>query len=402
MSKRLFTRSAVAAGLATMLISMPVLAQQALRIGVMEDMSGVYSDLAGKGSVVGAQLAIDDFGGKVLGRPIELLSADHQNKADIASSKAREWYGKDGVGLVVGLSNSAAALAVRNLSRGLGKIDIVSSAGSSDITGKQCSPTGFHWAFDTYALGKTVSTATVKSGGDTWYFITADYAFGHAAQRDATRFIEAAGGKVLGSVKTPVNIPDVASFLLQAQASKAKIVGLAMAGGDLVTTIKGAGEFGLVERGQKMAGLVIFITDVHSLGPKTTQGLLLASPFYWDLNDKTRAWSARFFKIMGKMPSMTQVGTYSAVLHYLKAVQAAGTDEPGAVAAAMRALPVNDFWNKNVKVREDGRVLHDMHLFQVKSPAESKGPWDLYKLIATTSGDQAFRPINEGGCPFIK
>lgn len=402
MSKRLFTRSAVAAGLATMLISMPVLAQQALRIGVMEDMSGVYSDLAGKGSVVGAQLAIDDFGGKVLGRPIELLSADHQNKADIASSKAREWYGKDGVGLVVGLSNSAAALAVRNLSRGLGKIDIVSSAGSSDITGKQCSPTGFHWAFDTYALGKTVSTATVKSGGDTWYFITADYAFGHAAQRDATRFIEAAGGKVLGSVKTPVNIPDVASFLLQAQASKAKIVGLAMAGGDLVTTIKGAGEFGLVERGQKMAGLVIFITDVHSLGPKTTQGLLLASPFYWDLNDKTRAWSARFFKIMGKMPSMTQVGTYSAVLHYLKAVQAAGTDEPGAVAAAMRALPVNDFWNKNVKVREDGRVLHDMHLFQVKSPAESKGPWDLYKPIATTSGDQAFRPINEGGCPFIK
>ena len=402
MLKRLLTRPAVAAGVVAMLISMPTLAQQAIRIGVMEDMSGVYSDLAGKGSVVGAQFAIEDFGGKVLGRPIELLSADHQNKADIASTKAREWYQKDGVGLIVGLSNSAAALAVRNLSRGLGKIDIVSSAGSSDLTGKQCSPTGFHWVFDTYALGKTVSSATVKSGGDTWYFITADYAFGHAAQRDATKFIEAAGGKVLGSVKMPVNVSDVASFLLQAQASKAKIVGLAMAGGDLVTAIKGAGEFGLVARGQKMAGLVIFITDIHSLGPKTTQGLLLASPFYWDLNDDTRAWSNRFFKTMGKMPSMTQAGTYSAVLHYLKAVQAAGTDEPKAVAAKMRALPVNDFWNKNVKVRDDGRVLHDMHLFQVKSPAESKGPWDLYKLIATTPGDQAFRPINEGECPFIK
>jgi branched-chain amino acid transport system substrate-binding protein len=377
-------------------------AAEPFRIGVLEDMSGLYSDITGRGSVLAAQFAVSDFGGKVLGRPIELLTADHLNKADVASSRAREWYQKDDVKLITGLGNSAVANAVRTVSRSLGKIDIVTSAASSDLTGAQCSPTGFHWAYDSYSLGKTVGSAVVANGGNTWFFVAADYNFGQAVQRDTTAAVTAAGGKVIGSVKMPINSSDASSFVLQAQASKAKIVGVATAGGDTITVIKAARDFGLVAGGQKLAVPVIYLTDVHSLGLTTAQGLLLADPFYWDLNAETRAWSARFFKETNKMPTMTQIGVYSAVLHFLKATEAAKTDDPKVVADKIRAMPVNDAMGKNVKVREDGRVLRDVHLFQTKTPAESKGPWDLYKLVSTTPGEDAYKSLKEGGCPYIK
>lgn len=377
-------------------------AAEPFRIGVLEDMSGLYSDITGRGSVVAAQFAIEDFGGKVLGRPIELLTADHLNKADVASTRAREWYQKDDVKLITGLGNSAVANAVRTVSRSLGKIDIVSSAASSDLTGSQCSPTGFHWAYDSYSLGKAVGSAVVANGGDTWFFVAADYNFGRAVQRDTAAAVTAAGGKVIGSVKMPINSSDAASFVLQAQASKAKIIGVATAGGDTITVIKAARDFGLTSGGQRLAVPVIYLTDIHSLGLEAAQGLVLANPFYWDLNADTRAWSARFFKKANKMPTIAQIGVYSAVLHFLKATEAAKSDDPKVVADKMRAMPVNDAMGKNVKVREDGRVLRDVHLFQTKTPAESKGPWDLYKPISTTAGATAYKSLKEGGCSYIK
>ncbi|MCA1326075.1 ABC transporter substrate-binding protein [Herbaspirillum sp. alder98] len=398
-NNKMLTRIATAAAL---MFSAGAYAAEPFRIGVLEDMSGLYSDITGRGSVVAAQFAIDDFGGKVLGRPIELLSADHLNKADVASSRAREWYQKDDVKLITGLGNSAVANAVRTVSRSTGKIDIVTSAASSDLTGAQCSPTGFHWAYDSYSLGKTVGSAVVANGGDTWFFIAADYNFGQAVQRDTTAAVTAAGGKVIGSTKMNINSADASSFVLQAQASKAKIVGVATAGGDTITVIKAARDFGLVAGGQRLAVPVIYLTDVFTLGLKTAQGLLLADPFYWDLNPETRAWSARFFKETNKMPTMTQIGVYSAVLHFLKATAEAKTDDPKVVADKIRALPVNDAMGKNVKVREDGRVLRDVHLFQTKTPAESKGPWDLYKLVSTTPGTDAYKSLKEGGCSYIK
>jgi branched-chain amino acid transport system substrate-binding protein len=372
-----------------------------LKIGVMDGFSGVYGDLTA-GEVEAMQLAIDDVGGKVLGRSVDILSADHQTKPDVGASIARRWYDVDGVKMITGLGTSSVALAVRKVSQEKGQIDINTGAASADLTGPACSETGAHWVYDTYALAHVTGDAMVKAGGDTWFFLTADYAFGHALERDVTEVVKAAGGKVLGSVKHPLSTQDFSSFLLQAQSSKAKVIGLANAGQDTINSIKQAGEFGIVKGGQKLAGLLVFATDVQSLTLPVAQGLVLTESFYWDQNDETRAWTKRYRAKKDRLPSMLTAGVYSATLHYLKAVQAAGTDEPKAVMAKMRELPVNDVMTKNGKLREDGRLVRDMYLFQVKSPEESKGKDDIYKLIATVPGDKAFRPLAEGKCPFVK
>jgi branched-chain amino acid transport system substrate-binding protein len=372
-----------------------------LKIGITEGFSGVYADL-NLGEVEAAQMAIDDFGGKVLGRPIELLSADHQTKPDIGAQIARKWYDVDGVSMITGIGTSSVALAVRKIAQEKGKIDINTGAASADLTGPACSETGAHWVYDTYALAKVTGGAIVKGGGDSWYFLTADYAFGHALERDVTAVVTASGGKVLGGVRHPLSTQDFSSFLLQAQASKAKIIGLANAGQDTINSIKQAGEFGIVKGGQRLAGLLVFSTDVNSLTLPVAQGLVLTEAFYWDQNDETRAWTKRFRAKRDKIPSMLTAGAYSAVNHYLKAVQAAGTDDAKAVMAKMREIPVNDVMTKNGKLREDGRLIRDMYLFQVKSPQESKSKDDIYKLLATVPGDEAYRPMKDGKCPYIK
>jgi branched-chain amino acid transport system substrate-binding protein len=372
-----------------------------LKIGVMDGFSGVYGDLTA-GEVEAMQMAIEDVGGKVLGRSVEILSADHQTKPDVGASIARKWYDVDGVKMITGLGTSSVALAVRKVSQEKGQIDINTGAASADLTGPACSETGAHWVYDTYALAHVTGDAMVKAGGDTWFFLTADYAFGHALERDVTEVVKAAGGKVLGSVKHPLSTQDFSSFLLQAQSSKAKVIGLANAGQDTINSIKQAGEFGIVKGGQKLAGLLVFATDVQSLTLPVAQGLVLTESFYWDLNDETRAWTKRYRAKKDRLPSMLTAGVYSSTLHYLKAVQAAGTDEPKAVMAKMRELPVNDVMTKNGKLREDGRLVRDMYLFEVKSPAESKSKDDIYKLISTVPGDKAYRPLNEGKCPFVK
>jgi branched-chain amino acid transport system substrate-binding protein len=373
-----------------------------VKIGVMNDQSGVYSDLSGKGGVLAAQMAIEDFGGTVLGQPIEMISADHQNKADIASNIANKWIDEDQVDLITDVPGSAAVLALAEIAKNKQRLLIVSTGATSDFTGKACSPYGIHWTYDTYALAHGTGKVLVEQGGDTWFFITADYAFGHALQRDTTAFIEAGGGKVLGSVLAPFPNQDFSSFLLQAQASGAKIIGLANAGGDTINAIKQAAEFGIVEAGQNLAGLLIFITDVHSLGLQAAQGVVLTTGFYWDMDDKTREWSKRFFDRHGAMPSMAQAGVYSSTMHYLKAVEAAGTDEALAVAAKMRELPIDDFFARHATLTEDGRLRHDMYLAQVKSPEESKYPWDYYTILATIPADEAFRPLSESECPLVK
>ncbi len=372
-----------------------------LKIGVMDGFSGVYGDLTA-GEVEAMQLAIDDVGGKVLGRSVEILSADHQTKPDVGAAIARRWYDTENVKMITGLGTSSVALAVRKISQEKGLIDINTGAASSDLTGPACSETGAHWVYDTYSLAHVTGSAMVKAGGDSWYFLTADYAFGHALERDVTEVVKAAGGKVLGSVKHPLSTQDFSSFLLQAQASKAKVIGLANAGQDTINSIKQAGEFGIVKGGQKLAGLLVFATDVQSLTLPVAQGLVLTESFYWDLNDETRAWTKRYRAKKDRLPSMLTAGVYSSTLHYLKAVQAAGTDDAKAVMAKMREMPVNDVMTKNGKLRPDGRLVRDMYLFQVKSPDESKGKDDIYKLVATVPGDQAYRPLNEGKCPFIK
>ncbi len=372
-----------------------------LKIGVMEGFSGVYGDLTA-GEVESMQMAVEDVGGKVLGRPVEILSADHQTKPDVGAQIARRWYDVDGVKMITGIGTSSVALAVRKIAQEKGLIDINTGAASADLTGPACSETGAHWVYDTYALAQVTGNAMVKAGGDSWYFLTADYAFGHALERDVTAVVKASGGKVLGSVRHPLSTQDFSSFLLQAQSSKAKVIGLANAGQDTINSIKQAGEFGIVKGGQKLAGLLVFATDVQSLTLPVAQGLVLTESFYWDLNDETRAWTKRFRAKKDKLPSMLTVGVYSSTLHYLKAVQAAGTDDAKAVMAKMREMPVNDVMTKNGKLREDGRLVRDMYLFEVKSPAESKNKDDIYKLIATVPGDQAYRPLKDGKCPFVK
>jgi branched-chain amino acid transport system substrate-binding protein len=372
-----------------------------LKIGVMEGFSGVYGDLTA-GEVEAMQMAIEDVGGKVLGRSVEILSADHQTKPDVGASIARRWYDVDGVKMITGLGTSSVALAVRKISQEKGLIDIITGAASADLSGPACSETGAHWVYDTYALAHVTGGAMVKAGGDSWFFLTADYAFGHALERDVTEVVKAAGGKVLGGVKHPLSTQDFSSFLLQAQSSKAKVIGLANAGQDTINSIKQAGEFGIVKGGQKLAGLLVFATDVQSLTLPVAQGLVLTESFYWDLNDETRAWTKRYRAKKDRLPSMLTAGVYSSTLHYLKAVQAAGTDDAKAVMAKMREMPVNDVMTKNGKLREDGRLVRDMYLFEVKSPADSKGKDDIYKLVATVPGDQAYRPLKDGKCPFVK
>ncbi len=375
-------------------------APQPLKIGLLGGLSGVYADIA-QGQVEAMQLAVDDMGGKVLGRPIEVVSADHQNKPDVAAAVARKWY-DEGVKMISGLDTSSVGLAVRKVAQEKGQIDLNVGSATADLTGPACSATGAHWVYDTYALAHVTGEAVVKDGGDTWFFITADYAFGKSMEDEATKVIKAAGGKVVGDVKHPISTQDFSSYVLQAQASKAKIIGLANAGMDTVNAVKQAGEFGLVKGGQRVAALLIFESDVQSLGLQVAQGLVLTTAFYWDQNDETRAWTKRFRAKRDKLPNLTTAGVYSATMHYLKAVQAAGTDDPKAVMAKMHELPINDMMTKNGKLREDGRVMRDMYLAQVKSPAESKGKDDIYKILATVPADKAWRPLKDGKCPLIK
>ncbi|HRO10592.1 ABC transporter substrate-binding protein [Amaricoccus sp.] len=374
-----------------------------VKIGVLNDRSGVYADLSGEGSVEAARMAIEDFDAAGKGINVEVVSADHQNKPDIASNIARQWYDQDGVDAIFDVPTSSAALAVNDITREKNKIFINSGAGTADLTGKSCSPNTIHWTYDTWALAHGTGTAMVEQGYDSWFFITADYAFGHALEADTIAVVEAAGGKVLGTVRHPFPGQDFSSYLLQAQASGAKVIGLANAGGDTVNSIKQASEFGITQSGQALAGLLIFITDIHALGLPTAQGLVLTESFYWDLNDDTRAWSKRFAERMnGAMPTMVQAGVYAGVLHYLKAIEAVGDKESGAVMAKMKEMPTSDPLFGEGKVRADGRKVHDMYLFKVKAPEASTGPWDYYELMATIPADKAFRPLEDGGCPLVQ
>ncbi len=373
-----------------------------VRLGFLLDMSGPYADVTGPGSAAAARMAVEDFGGTVLGAAIEVVVADHQNKPDIAAATARAWFDTDRVDAILDVAASATALAAADIAKAKNKVIVFNGPGSVRLTNEACSPVSVHWAYDTYALAHSTALATVKAGGDSWFFVTADYAFGQDLERDASAVVTAKGGKVLGSVRAPLNTADFSSFLLQAQGSGAKVVGLANAGADTTNAIKQAAEFGLTQSGQKLAGLLVYISDVHSLGLKATQGMLLTEGFYWDMNDGTRAWSKRYFERVGKMPNMSQAGVYSTVTHYLKAVQKAGTDDTAAVMTAMREMPVDDFYAHGGRIREDGRMIHDMYLFEVKTPEESKGPWDLYKRVATIPGEQAFQPLSASRCPLVK
>ncbi|HLI13785.1 MAG TPA: ABC transporter substrate-binding protein [Alphaproteobacteria bacterium] len=375
-----------------------------IKIGVLSDMSGPYAADDGEGDVVGAKLAVEDMGGEVIGKPIQVISADTLNKPDVGSAIARKWYDTEGVDVIAGGSTSAVGLAIQAVAQEKHRIFLITDPGSTAFTGKACSPYGFHFSYDTYALANGTARAMVKRGGNTWFFITVDYAFGHALEHDAAKLVEAAGGKVLGQVRYPLGATDFGSYLLQAQASKAKVIGLANAGADTVNAIKQAAEFGIIKGGQQIAGLLILIPDVESLGLEAAQGLFLTTSFYWDLNDETRAWTKRFqAAYRGKAPpTMTQAGTYSAVLHYLKAVKAAGTTDADKVAAKMRMTPVNDMYNHNVMIRPDGRVLATMYLAQVKSPKDSKYNHDDFKILDSLPGAEAFQPMDQGGCSLAK
>ena len=371
-----------------------------VKIGVMNDQSGLYADVGGPGSVTAARMAVEDAGGTVLGKPIEVVFADHQNKADIGVAVARRWFENEHVDMAIGFDNSSVALAVEQLAAEQNKIAIAGAVGSTAFTGKSCTRNEASWIYDSYALTTSLAKSTVAEGRDTWFFITVDYAFGHSLEADATAAVQAAGGKVLGSVRHPLNTSDFSSYLLQAQASGAKVVAFANGGGDMVNAVKQANEFGLTKK-QSMVALLIFISDVHSMQLQAAQGLKFVTAFYWDRDGDSRAWSKRFFDKQGRMPTMAQASIYSAVRHYIKAIAAAGTDEARAVMVKMRELPVNDFYVKNGHVREDGRLVHDMLFAQVKTPAESGKPWDYYKVLNVIPGDQAFRPLAEGGCPLV-
>jgi branched-chain amino acid transport system substrate-binding protein len=372
-----------------------------VKIAVLTDMSGLYSDIGGQGSVAAAQIAIDEFGGKVLGAPIQLVSADHQNKADVGANKAREWFDTQQVDLIVDVPNSSVALAVSKVANEKHKLFMVDNAGTSRLTNEDCNPYTIHYVYDTYATGGVTGRAVVQHGGNTWFFITADYAFGHSLQDDTTRAVKAAGGQVVGSVQHPLNAPDFSSYLLQAQSSKAKVIGLANAGGDTINAIKTAAEYG-INKNQTLAGLLVFITDINSLTLQVTQGMYVAEGYYWDMNDDTRRFGKKYFAKMHKMPTMSQAGVYSSVLQYLKAVQATGTDDTDTVIKKLKETTLNDDFVKNGKIRADGRMVHEFYLFQVKSPSESKYPWDYYKLISKIPGDEAFQPLSQSRCPLIK
>jgi branched-chain amino acid transport system substrate-binding protein len=373
-----------------------------VRIGVLNDQTGLYADLGGPGSVVAVRMAIEDAGGTVLGKPIDLVIADHQNKADIGAAIARRWFDAEKVDMAIGFDNSAVALAVEQLAAEHNRIAIAGAVGSTAFTGRSCTPTGASWIYDSYALTTSLARSVVAEGRDTWFFLTVDYAFGHSLEADATNAVRAARGKVLGSVSHPLNTSDFSSYLLQAQASGAKVVALANGGGDMINAIKQANEFGLTRGGQSIVSLLVFISDVHSMGLQNAQGLKFVTAFYWDRDEESRAWSRRFFARHGKMPTMAQASVYSAIRHYLRAIAAAGTDEAKAVMAKMREIPVNDFYAKNGRLREDGRLIHDMYFAQVKMPSESRSPWDDYNILGTIPGASAFRSLEEGGCPLVR
>ena len=373
-----------------------------VKIGVLNDMAGPYADFAGPGTVDAVRLAVEDFGGTVLGKPIEIVFADHLNKPDVGTALARQWFAVDHVDMVMDMPNSAVALAVQQVARDEHRITINLSAASTELTGKQCSPTGMHWVSDSYANSHGTTLAVVKQGGDTWFFITVDYEGGYANEREAKKVLDAMGGKLLGHALHPINASDFSSFLIQAQASGAKIVGLSNGGADTVNAIKQAAEFGLTKRGQKLVGMFVNITDIHALGLPAAQGLILTEGWYWDRDDETRAFAKRFQARHHAMPTQYQAGAYSAVTHYLKAIQAAGTDQAEPVMAKMRELPVNDMFTKGGVLREDGRMVHAMYLMQVKEPGESKGEWDVYKVLATIPGQDAFRALSDSACPAVK
>lgn len=379
------------------------ISDDAVRIGLLLDMSSLYADITGTGSVTAAQMAIDDFGGKVLGKPIQLVYTDHQNKADIAANKAREWFDRDKVDAILDVAASGPALAVAPIAKEKNKIAVFSGPGSVRLTNDACSAVTVHYAYDTYALANSTARAVVAKGGDSWFFLTADYTFGSTLEKDATDVITSNGGKVLGAVRHPLNTSDFSSFLLRAQSSGAKVVGLANAGGDTINAVKGAREFKLTADGkQRLAGLLVYINDVHTLGLEAAQGMLLTTGFYWDRDDDTRKWARRFFDKTKKMPNMSQAGLYSSVMHYLKAVQASGTDETAAVMAKMKQTPINDFFAKSGRIREDGRMVHDMYLLEVKKPSESRYPWDYYKEVSVVPADKAFQPLSASTCPLVK
>ncbi len=396
------------AAAATALLVGPAAAQSGgisdnvVKIGVLTDMSGQFSHESGEGAVTAVKMAVEDFGGKVLGKPIEVVVADHQNKPDIASALARKWYDVEKVDMIANLINSSIALGVSQLAKDKDRIAIVNGSGSSRLTNDACTPNSIHYAYDTYALAKGTGAALLKAGEKSWYFLTADYAFGHALEADTSAIVKALGGEVVGSVRYPPETFDQSSFLLKAQASKAQVVALAGSGTVLVNAVKSAQEFGIRKGGQELAGLLVWITDIKSMGLDLAQGLVLTNAFYWDRDDETRAWSKRFYERMKRMPHMGDAGDYSSTMHYLKAIEAAGTDDAQAVMRKMRELPVNDFFAKNGKIREDGRMVHDMYVYEVKKPSESKGEWDYYKLREVIPGDEAFRSLKDSACPLVK
>src|SRR5687768_12931725 len=401
-----FKRSLVALAVAGTMAAGAAQAQvsdNVVKIGILSDMSSLYTDLAGAGSVLAARMAVEDSGIEKRGVKIEYVSADHQNKADVGSAVARQWYDTDKVDVIVDVPQSAVALAVNEVTRDKGKAFLVSGAASSDLTGKACSPNTIHWTYDTWMLANGTGSAIVKTGGDSWFFLTADYAFGHALERDTEAVVQKSGGKVLGKTRHPLNTQDFSSFLLQAQSSKAKIIGLANAGGDTTNAIKQAAEFGIVKGGQNLAGLLVFLTDVHGLGLQTAQGLILTETFYWDRTDETRAFAKRFQQAnRGIYPTMVHAGVYSSVLHYLKAVEALKGDEGAKVIAKMKETPTEDPLFGKGRVRQDGRNIHPAYLLEVKKPAESKKPWDYYNVRATIPAEEAFRPEKDGGCSLVK
>lgn len=372
-----------------------------IRIGVLTDMSGQFSHESGEGSVAAVRMAIEDFGGKVLNRKIELLVADHQNKNEVAVATARNWYDQQKVVMIQNLINSAVALAVANVAKEKDRIAIVNGSGSSRLTNDACTPNSIHYSYDTYALAKGTGSALVKQGYDSWFFLTADYAFGHALESDTAAFVKASNGKVVGTVRYPIDASDHSSFLLQAQASNAKVVAIAGSGTTFINAVKSAREFGITPK-QTLAGMLVWITDVKSMGLQQAQGLVLTNAFYWDRDDQTRAWSRRFFERMKRMPHMGDAGDYSSTMHYLKAIAAAGTTDAAAVMKKMKETPINDFFAKGGKIREDGRMVHDMYVYQVKTPQESKYDWDFYKLLAVIPAAEAYRPLSESACPLVK
>lgn len=405
--KNLFSRVALSAAALAMTSGVAGAAAKGVsddvvKIGVLTDMSGVYSTLGGKGTQVGVEMAVKDFGGKVLGKPIQVIGADHQNKADIASAKAREWFDNEKVDMITGLLNSGCALAVQKLAGEKKRITMNTGAASTELTNKSCTPYGIHYVYDTYALGKVTGQAVVQNGGKSWFFLTADYAFGQSLEENTTKFVKGLGGKVLGSVRHPLSTADFSSYLLQAQSSGAQIIGLANAGGDTTNAIKQAREFGIDKKGQTLVGLLIFDTDIKSLGLKVAQGMQFTSGFYWDRDKATRDFAKRYFAIHKAMPTMDQAGAYSATMNYLKAIKAAGTDDPDAVMAKLKSMDISDFFAVNGKIRADGRMVHDMYLMEVKKPAESKGEWDLLKIVKTVPAAEAFMPLSESTCGLVK